>query len=86
MLGKFWGPWYGKEKIRKHGWKILYIPHASEELDQTSVSKGEGDGNVGRSHAASVEVDARKDERGKGEGRETEGCRVGELSVLIRLP
>lgn len=62
------------------------VPHAGEELDETSVSEGEGDGDVGRSDAASVEVDARKDEGREGESRKTQWRWVGELSVLVGLP
>lgn len=58
------------------------IPHASEKLDKTTVSEGEGNGNVGSGDTASLQVDARQDKGGEGESTETERGRVGELAAL----
>ena len=63
-----------------------YVPHAGQELDETAIAKGQGDGDVGSRDTAGVEVDAREDKGGQGKGREAQRGRVGELAVLIGLP
>lgn len=70
---------------RKHKSPESDIPHASKQLDETTVTKGESDDNVRRSNAVGTQVDERQDESGKGKGTKTQGGRVGELSLLGAL-
>lgn len=55
------------------------LPHTGEELDETTVSEGDSDDDVGLSDTASSQVDQGQDEGGESEGGETERSRVGEV-------
>ena len=58
-----------------------HIPHASQELDEAAISKGQAGDDVGLGHTASLEVDEGQNEGRQGEGGKTERCRVGKLAV-----
>ena len=59
------------------------LPHARQELNNTTIAEGKRDGNVGDVHASCSEVDKREHEGCQGESAETERCRVGKLAVLV---
>ena len=61
------------------------IPHASKQLDETTVTESKTDDNVGLGDVTSAHVDSRKDESGQGESRQAQRSRVGELAALDRL-
>lgn len=61
------------------------VPHASKELNQTAIAKGQGDDDAGVAEAKCAEIDQAEDESGEGESRETERRWVGELATLDRL-
>jgi hypothetical protein len=62
------------------------IPHASKQLNKTSVAESEGNDNVRSLDTSGVHVDTGQDESGQGESRETQRRRVGELAVLVGPP
>lgn len=66
--------------------EVRNVPHASEQLNKTTITKGERDDNIGGRDASSVHVDTGQDKGGQGKGRKTQGSRVGELAVLIGPP
>ena len=68
-----------------HHDKNSCAPHASKELNQTTISKGQGDDDVGGAEAQGAQIDQAEDESGEGESRETKRRRVGELATLDRL-
>lgn len=61
------------------------IPHAGKQLHQTSVSKGKTDHQIGSTEPSCPHVDQTQDEGGQGEGAQTQGCRVGDTTVLDLL-
>ena len=63
---------------------VLYVPHTSEKLDETTVAQGQGNDDVGHSHATGLEIDGGENEGGERESAETQGSRVGELAGLDR--
>lgn len=62
------------------------IPHASKQLDKTTIAQGKGDDDVGSRDATGVHVDTGQDKGSQGESRETQRRRVGELAVLVGPP
>lgn len=59
-----------------------YSPHASQELYNTSITKSQGDDNIGSGDTTSLEVDGGEDKGGQGESTEAERGWVGKLAVL----
>jgi len=68
---------------------MIYLPHTSEKLDETSIAVGEGNDNVRMVNILSIEIDERQDEGGESEGGKTKRSRVGEgllgLAIETRL-
>ena len=60
----------------------MYVPHAGEELNKTTIGESNTDDNVGDVQVTGVKVDAREDEGSEGESAETQRSRVGELAFL----
>ena len=58
------------------------VPHAGEQLDQATVSKGNGNHNVGAGDPSRAHIDQAQDEGGQGERAETERGRIGELAAF----
>jgi len=58
-----------------------HVPHAGQQLDETTITVGKGYDNVGAVKTTCLDVDQGQNEGGEGEGRQTQGCRVGELAV-----
>lgn len=52
------------------------------QLNQTTVSEGHSEDNVGLADTSCTDIVHGKDERGGCETEQTQGCRVGELSVV----
>lgn len=50
-------------------------------MNETTITKGQGDDEVGGSNAANLEVDQGEDEGGEGESGQTQRSWVGELAV-----
>jgi len=69
----------GGESGGSKGVAASHFPHTSEKLDQSTVAIGQSDNDSWSMDAASVQVEERKDECGKGESREAERSWVGEL-------
>lgn len=57
------------------------IPHAGQQLNETTICKGQADNNVRLRDAAGVDVDERQHKGGQGEGAQAEGRWVGKLAV-----
>lgn len=57
----------------------IYLPHTSQQLDETTVAESSANNDVRVLKAAGSQVDAGQDESGQGESAETERSRVGEL-------
>lgn len=63
----------------------MHIPHASEQLYQSTVAKRETHDQIWRAQAACTHIDQAEDEGGKSESAEAKWCRVGEFAVLDSL-
>lgn len=63
----------------------MNIPHASKELDKTTVAKGQTDDNVGLGDITRAHVDGRQHKRSQGESRQAQRSWVGELTALDGL-
>ena len=61
------------------------VPHARQELHETTVSKGNGNDDIGLRNAPGSHVDQTQHERGQGEGTQSQWGRVGELAALDAL-
>lgn len=61
--------------------KGFHIPHACEQLNESTISKSEGNDEVRRSNATGLEVDQGEHEGGEGESRQAQRSRVGELPL-----
>jgi hypothetical protein len=61
------------------------LPHASKQLNQTTITKSEGNNNVRVSDVTRLHVDSTQDESGEGESGQAQGSRVGEFASLDRL-
>jgi hypothetical protein len=61
-----------------------YIPHAGQQLDQTTIAKGQPDDDAGIGDVARAHVDAAEHERGQGETAQAERRRVTELALADR--
>lgn len=61
-----------------------HLPHTSQKLDETTVTKSERKRDVGGGDAAGVHVDGGEDKGSEGESAETQRSRIGELAVLKR--
>ena len=61
------------------------IPHASEQLHQASVSKGNTDDQIGSTQPPCPHIDQAQDEGGQGESRQAQGRRIGDTTVLDLL-
>jgi hypothetical protein len=59
----------------------MNVPHASQELNETTVRVCQGNNDVGVTDTAGVDVDQGQDEGRKSESRQTQGSWVGELAV-----
>ena len=65
--------------------KLEYVPHACEELHQTTVPKGERHHEIRLRNAAGPHVDQTQDEGGQGERAQSQRSGVGELAALDGL-
>ena len=61
------------------------IPHASKELNETTVAECQRNDDVWVAETQCAQVDQGEDECSQSEGRETERSRIGELPALLRL-
>lgn len=68
-----------ESKVRMNG--ARHIPHAGEQLNETSIPVGKSNNETRRANAFCVDVDQRQDESRESESTETERSRVGELAV-----
>jgi hypothetical protein len=57
------------------------IPHASQQLDKTTIGECESYDNVGVTDAFGVDIDQGQHERGERESRQTQRSGVGEFAV-----
>lgn len=57
-----------------------HLPHAGQQLDETTVGVSQTDHNGGGRDAAGSGIDQTQDKGGESEGAETQGSRIGELS------
>lgn len=57
------------------------IPHASQKLDNTTISESRRNDDAWRTESIGSKIDQGENEGGKCKGTETEGSRVGELAV-----
>lgn len=73
---------FGHPKVEE--WETFDIPHAREQLHQTTVSKGKRDDDVGLRHPSRPHVDQTQDESGEGESGQSQRGRVGEFPILHR--
>ena len=62
-----------------------YVPHASQQLNKTTVSERDGNDDVRGSDTSSAHVDQTEHEGGEGESAETQRCRIGEFPLGNRL-
>lgn len=62
------------------------IPHASKQLNEATIAKGKGHDNVWRRDVTGMHINRGQHKGRQREGAETEGGRIGELSVFVRLP
>lgn len=62
-----------------------HLPHASKQLNKTTITESKSNNNVGSSDVASTHVDAAQNECGKGESTQTQRSRVGKLALLNGL-
>lgn len=60
------------------------LPHAGEQLNETTITESQSDDNVGSGDVASTHVDAAQHESGERESTQTQRSRVGELALLNR--
>jgi len=63
----------------------VYIPHASQQLDQAAVSEGNAHDQVGCTQPSGAHVDQAQHEGGQGESRQAQGSRIGDATVLDLL-
>ncbi len=61
------------------------VPHASKQLHQPSIAKGESDHQTRRSQASRPHVDQAQHKGRQSESAQTEWCRVGYVTVLDLL-
>jgi len=61
------------------------IPHASKQLDQTTIGESGTNDHVGLSDVLSAHVDSAQHESGEGESAQAERSRVTELAALNGL-
>ena len=66
-------------------WNPKNIPHASQQLHQASISKGQTDHEVGSAQPPCSHVDQTQDEGSQGESAQAQGRRVGNIAVLDLL-
>lgn len=64
---------------------MIDVPHASKQLHQTSVSKGDTYHQAWRAQTSRTHIDQTQDEGGQGEGGQAEGCRIGDSAILDLL-
>jgi hypothetical protein len=62
-------------------WWASNVPHASKQLDKTSVPISERDDEVGVCNVVGADIDQRKHESSQGESRETQRRGIGELAA-----
>lgn len=62
-----------------------HFPHASKQLNKTTIAESQSDHNVGLSDVARTHVDRAQHESGEGESRQAQRGWVTELAVLDRL-
>lgn len=62
------------------------LPHASQELNKTTVAESQGNDNVGFLDTTGVGVYGREHKRSQSESTETKRSWVGKLSMLVGLP
>lgn len=62
-----------------------YIPHASQQLDKTTVTESQSDDNVGRSDISRTHVNCAQHKSGEGESGQAQRSRVTELAALDGL-
>lgn len=63
---------------------ILYVPHAGQQLDQTTIAESQRNDDVGHPDVSRAQVDQAEHEGGQGEGAQPERCRVGEFAAFDR--
>ena len=63
----------------------MHVPHASKQLHQSTVAKGDTHNQVWRAQAACTHVDQTEDEGSEGESAEAEGSRIGDTTILDLL-
>jgi hypothetical protein len=64
---------------------VIYIPHASKQLHETTISKSGTDDDVWVAETQSAKIDQAEQKRGKSETTETERSGIGELAALNGL-
>lgn len=65
--------------------RMKNIPHASKQLHQASVSKGQTDHQIGRTQPPRPHVDQAQDEGGQGESAQAQRRRIGNATVFDLL-
>lgn len=61
------------------------LPHAGEQLHQSTVAEGKADDEIGLGHGAGTHIDQAQDKGGEGESAQAQGSGIGELAVLDAL-
>ena len=63
----------------------MYLPHAGQQLDETTITISGGDNDVGRRDVTGFHVDGTQDECGEGESTQAQRSRIAELARVDRL-
>ena len=63
-------------------YEIKHSPHASQQLDQSTVSKSNAHHEIRRTEISRTHVDQTQDESGQRKSAQAQGRRVGNLAVL----
>jgi hypothetical protein len=61
--------------------EAIHLPHACQELYQTTISKSKGHDNVWLKHIPGLDIDEGQDEGGQGESAQSQRGRVRELAM-----
>jgi hypothetical protein len=75
----------GGQSSGTEGVSDSHFPHASKQLNETTISESQTNDNVVRRDTTGSHVDQTQEESGEGESAETQRRRVGELALLDRL-
>ena len=65
---------------------VLNLPHASAQLNQTTISKRRANNDTGLRDIQDLHLNTSQDKGSQGETAKTQRTWVGELAVLDRLP